>query len=286
MKCYKKNYPRPQFVRDNWVDLSGEWGFRFDDENRGEIEKWYQTFDAQRKIQVPFTYETEKSGIGDESVHNYVWYRRTFEIDKKAMKNQRAILHFEGSDYTTKVWVNGECLGQHKGGYTRFSFDMTSVLADGENIVTVRVEDSLDPRQPRGKQRWLPKNFGCWYVQTTGIWKSVWMEMVPESRLEHVKMTPDLEKGTLEIECMLEGAKGRNLDVEAAAFFKDTLVARCRAMVDEDIVRMQLDLRGIHNADTEWGFYKWSPEEPNLYDIEFRHSSLLCSPSLLSVCIP
>lgn len=270
MKCYKKNYPRPQFVRDNWVDLSGEWGFRFDDENRGEIEKWYQTFDAQRKIQVPFTYETEKSGIGDESVHNYVWYRRTFEIDKKAMKNQRAILHFEGSDFTTKVWVNGECLGQHKGGYTRFSFDMTSVLADGENIVTVRVEDSLDPRQPRGKQRWLPKNFGCWYVQTTGIWKSVWMEMVPESRLEHVKMTPDLEKGTLEIECMLEGAKGRNLDVEAAAFFKDTLVARCRAMVDEDIVRMQLDLRGIHNADTEWGFYKWSPEEPNLYDIEFR----------------
>lgn len=83
-----------------------------------------------------------------------MWYRRTFEIDKKAMKNQRAILHFEGSDFTTKVWVNGECLGQHKGGYTRFSFDMTSVLADGENIVTVRVEDSLDPRQPRGKQRW------------------------------------------------------------------------------------------------------------------------------------
>ncbi len=110
MKCYKKNYPRPQFVRDNWVDLSGEWGFRFDDENRGEIEKWYQTFDAQRKIQVPFTYETEKSGIGDESVHNYVWYRRTFEIDKKAMKNQgqysilREVISLQRSGSMENVW--------------------------------------------------------------------------------------------------------------------------------------------------------------------------------------
>lgn len=270
MRCYRKNYPRPQFVRDNWEELNGEWDFSFDDENRGETEKWYEELREERKIIVPFTYETEKSGIGDETVHNHVWYSRTFHVVKELLEGKRLILHFEGSDFYTKVWVNGQLLGEHRGGYTRFSFDMTSQIKDGDNTLTVKVEDSLDPRQPRGKQRWLPKNFGCWYVQTTGIWKTVWMEAVPEVHLKNVKMTPDIERGVLDIECTLEGGKERVLDVEATAFFDGNTAARCRAMVDGDVVSMQLDLRGIHNSKTEWGFYKWSPKSPNLYDIEFR----------------
>lgn len=179
MKCYIKDYPRPQFVRKNWENLNGFWDFAVDDENTGESQQWHQHFQSERKIRVPFTYETAMSGIGDETCHYNVWYHRTVRVDARLLVNNRYILHFEGSDFVTKVWVNGQFVGSHRGGYTRFSFDLTELLRDGENELTVKVEDSADMQQPRGKQRWLNNSYLCWYVQTTGIWKTVWSEYVP-----------------------------------------------------------------------------------------------------------
>ena len=176
MKCYIKDYPRPQFVRNNWENLNGTWDFGFDDANVGEKEKWYQEFKGDKKIQVPFTYETKLSGIEDENRHDFIWYHRTITVDGAKMEKNRYILHFEGSDFITKVWVNGAYAGSRRGGYARISFDITELVCDGENQLTVKVEDSYDPQQPRGKQRWVEKNFGCWYVQTTGIWNTVWSE--------------------------------------------------------------------------------------------------------------
>ena len=180
MLCYQKDYPRPQFVRRDWINLNGTWDFDFDDDNRGEIESWYEGLHTEKEICVPFTYETKKSGIQDEGVHNFVWYGRTFQAEKEKLPGNKLLLHFEGSDFLTKVWINGQFAGMHEGGYSRFSFDITGLVKDGENLVVVKAEDSLDPQQPRGKQRWISDNFGCWYVQTTGIWKTVWMEYVPE----------------------------------------------------------------------------------------------------------
>ena len=94
MKCYKKDYPRPQFVRDNWENLNGEWEFSFDDDNVGEKEKWYQNFIGDKKIQVPFTYETKLSGIRDESRHDNIWYQRSFQVDADKLEDNRYILHF------------------------------------------------------------------------------------------------------------------------------------------------------------------------------------------------
>ena len=203
MKCYKKDYPRPQFVRDNWVNLNGTWDFGFDDANQGEKEKWYEKFPGELKIEVPFTYETKLSGIQDERRHDNIWYHKTITVDASKLTDNRLLIHFEGSDFHTKLWVNGAYAGDHKGGYARFSFDITELVKDGENELTVKVEDSFDTQQPRGKQRWIDENFGCWYVQTTGIWKTVWTEYVPKIRLDHVKMTPNLHDMALELEYQL-----------------------------------------------------------------------------------
>lgn len=174
VKCYKKGYFRPQFVRDEWTDLNGEWEFAFDDDDIGEREKYFDALPASRKIVVPFSYETAASGIHDEEVHPVVWYKRTFRA--QVGKDERFLLHFEGMDYLGKVWLNGIFLGAHEGGYCRYTLDATNALKAGDNVLTVRCEDSLDARQPRGKQRWLKNSYGCWYVQTTGIWKPVWGE--------------------------------------------------------------------------------------------------------------
>lgn len=115
----QNGYPRPQFVRENWINLNGIWNFSFDDQNIGEKERWYDHFPSdRRKIQVPFSYETSLSGIGEETFHPVVWYQREIELKKT---EKRLLLHLEGADYTAVVWVNGQFAGKHTGAYARFS---------------------------------------------------------------------------------------------------------------------------------------------------------------------
>ncbi len=273
MKCYVNDYPRPQFVRNNWENLNGTWDFAFDDENRGEQESWYENFKGGLQIQVPFTYETSLSGIQDEGRHDNIWYRRTVEVDAGRLAKDDYIIHFEGSDFVTKLWVNGQFAGSHRGGYARFSFDITDLLRDGENELVVKVEDSFDMQQPRGKQRWIDRNFGCWYVQTTGIWKTVWTEYAPKVRLDSVKMTPKLRDYSLELaynvhapECMLNG----DLMVEASVSFEGALVNKTFCGVLSGHVQSKIDLFVKKEDGLEWTVVTWSPEAPHLYDIEFR----------------
>ena len=273
VKCYVKDYPRPQFVRDNWQDLNGTWDFRFDDAHRGESERWYRAFQGETTIQVPFTYETERSGIHDEVPHDTVWYHRVIQVDGARLEKDTLILHFEGSDFLTKVWVNGQYAGSHRGGYARFSFDITGLVQDGANDLVVKVEDPCDMQQPRGKQRWISKNFGCWYIQTTGIWKTVWTEYVPKISLAAVKMTPDLEASRLDLvyeanvpPCRLDGS----LSVEATVTFGGQLINRTRTALLSAHVETGIDLAVKKPDRLEWMVQTWSPEAPNLYDVEFR----------------
>ena len=273
MKCYKKDYPRPQFVRENWENLNGTWDFGFDDDHVGEKEKWYVNFGGDKKIQVPFTYETKLSGIQDETRHDYIWYRRNIQVDGKRLEKENYVLHFEGCDFITKVWVNGELAGSHRGGYSRFSFDITNLLKDGENELVVKAEDSFDMQQPRGKQRWIDENFGCWYVQTTGIWKTVWSEYVPKVNLASVKMTPVLEQHCLELEYEVnapESCFGENLAVAATIRFDGMLVNKIVTAVMAGHVETKADVFVRNDHGFEWGVRTWSPEQPDLYDIEFE----------------
>ena len=275
MKCYKKDYPRPQFVRKDWENLNGIWDFAFDDLACGEKEKWFLHFPKHRTICVPFTYETKMSGIFDENQHNTIWYHRQFKVDTRKLESYNYVLHFEGSDFITKVWINGCFAGSHRGGYTRFSLDVSLWIKEGTNELTVKVEDSYDTQQPRGKQRWLKNSFGCWYVQTTGIWKTVWAEYVPKISLSHIKMTPDMKNGALdlkmdlnfpgEIKCL----EHMSLQMKICISFRGISVNSIIIKVNSSSLRAKIDLYMETEECFEWGIMQWSPQDPKLYDISF-----------------
>jgi beta-galactosidase/beta-glucuronidase len=268
MKCYQAGYPRPQFVRekDSWESLNGPWDFSFDDEDRGAAEGWFRAFPKGRVITVPYAYESPKSGIGDPAFHPVVWYKRTLEIRREKLTGKRAFIHFEGSDYRTSLWVNGAFAGTHEGAYARFSFDITELLKDGTNELSVRAEDSFDLTQPRGKQRWKRDNFGCWYVQTTGIWKTVWLEYVPALHIEAVKMTPCFSDGTLEIEAAIKPFPGAALEAEISYDGKPA----GKAAVEIKRKETRLTINIVSLDVYEWGLLTWAPEHPHLYDVSFR----------------
>ncbi|NLK27796.1 MAG: glycoside hydrolase family 2 [Clostridiales bacterium] len=267
MHNYKKDYPRPQLVRDNWENLNGTWDFAFDDTNAGEKEKWYESFQGQRKIQVPFTYETKASGIGEEAPHEIVWYKREITLTKEALTDKRLLLHFEGVDYESKVWINGQLAGTHRGGYARFSFDITDLVFEGVNTIVVRAKDAMDTQQPRGKQRWISENFGCWYVQTTGIWKTVWMEFVGTEHIRSLKITPQFADSTVVVEADIETKIYNNdLVLEAEVTFDGKLVKTMSCQVNQ--ARAILSMNIAREDLFEWSIKAWSPNEPNLYDLK------------------
>ncbi|PQP88824.1 glycoside hydrolase family 2 protein [Paenibacillus sp. AR247] len=265
---YIKDHPRPQFVRGDWMSLNGVWDFRFDDHNAGEQERWQETFVETHKINVPFTYETRLSGIGIEEYHPYVWYNKKVHIPKEAGE-KRVILHFQAVDHVAKVWINGQMAGSHQGGYAAFSFDITPYLVFGaDNQITVKAEDSDSCTQPRGKQRWTKDNFECFYVQTTGIWQTVWLEYVEEQRLETVKITPDVDRSIVRFDYQVEGVEATgDLRLEAIVTLKGRTVKRVSLVIDRPCLTVEVDL--IHEANGPWKKSLWSPQHPNLYDVEF-----------------
>lgn len=257
-----KLHPRPQFVRKDWELLDGKWAFAFDDAGIGLAEDWCAHLPTERGIEVPFTYETKASGIHDESHHAVVWYEREVEITKM---EKDVLLHFEGSDYATTVWVNGKVVGEHRGCYTAFVFNITDYVTAGENRVTVRVQDSMDTAQPRGKQRWIKDNFGCWYVQTTGIWKSVWLEYVSPVHIDYVKMTPDVDARKIDLE-VEANAWHEGVTARATIRFDGDLIEEVSATLKDGVAIMNASV--LANGDP-WSMKVWNTETPNLYDITF-----------------
>ena len=152
-------------------------------------------------------------------------------------------------------------------------FDVTNLVHDGENELTVKVEDSFDTQQPRGKQRWINENFGCWYVQTTGIWKTVWSEYVPKISLASVKMTPDLQNAALKLEYEVAAAE-KDLDddlmITATVSFRGTTVAKQCVLANQKHVETTINVAYEGTVGLEWGVRVWTPAEPDLYDIDLR----------------
>lgn len=265
-KCYIPNYPRPQFVRDCWLDLNGKWDFAFDQENAGVKKKYSKGFEKQHKITVPFAAECAASGIGNEEACNYVWYARKATLTKEQIQ-KRCILNFDGVDYTAKVWVNGAFAGTHSGGYARFSFDVTDCVREGENLIVVKAEDSFDVTQPRGKQRWMNYNYGCWYVQNTGIWKSVWMEFLSsDGHINDVKITPRVDEYSfdLEFDTTLSASDGYELLTEIE--FRGKPVCGTRSFLSGEVLKQKLFIES-RNIDNQ--VYFWSPADPAVYDFTF-----------------
>ena len=193
---YKNEYPRPQLWREDYQLLNGKWNFAFGENVTDQ--DMCAGFDGGMKINVPFAYQAALSGIGIEDRHDTVWYSRSVEIDKSHLDG-RVILHLEGCDYQTFVWVNGVLIGSDCGGYHRLSFDCTSAIREGENNITIKACDDYSVEKPRGKQRSKDTNYGCWYTDTTGIYKTVWIEYVANSYISDLIIETDANEGSVRI---------------------------------------------------------------------------------------
>ena len=273
----RPEYPRPQFRRQAWTNINGEWRFTFDDGDVGRAEGWQNVADLEnslfdRAITVPFCYQSKLSGIGETDFHDVVWYARTFE-HPPADGDERLLLHFGAVDYRATVWVNGAHVVSHEGGHTPFSADITFALREGENALVVRAEDpSTDATIPRGKQYWREESEGIFYPRTTGIWQTVWLEPVNRRRVGTLRLTPDVDRAGLDVEARIEGFEP-GMTLRMVVSFGGGEVLDDRVTATSPVVRRSLPL--IHHGEapdtphlSRWPSAKlWSPEEPNLYDL-------------------
>lgn len=255
----RTEYPRPQFRREKWQTLNGEWEFAFDDKNEGLHAGWDEGKTAfPKKINVPFTYQYPASGIGDESDHAIVWYRRTFRAEHKGM---RALLCFNGCDYVTDVWLNGKHIITHTGAYAPFSADVTDFLADEENVITVRCYDPLDRSIPRGKQSWTGERFACFYVPNTGIWQSVWLEYFGEDCVRSFHLTPDFDETAISGE--LTTLRSRADEAEFSVSIGGKHVKTVRFSLEGARTPYCISLKNTFACE-----YYWTLKQPNLFDLQ------------------
>lgn len=242
--CPLNEYPRPQFQRDFWSNLNGE----FDYAVTGNVAALPEKYDG--KILVPFAIESALSGVERTLMPNEIlWYRKSFSLSDE-FSGKDVILNFDAVDWQCKVYVNSQLVGEHTGGYNTFSFDITSFVKDGENELVVRVYDPTDEGwQQRGKQ--ALKSHGFWYTGTSGIWQTVWLEAVDSTRLEKIKLLPDIDKGVINVKTTVKS--NESYTVTATVFDGENEVVKTEISEDTDIAVPDFKL--------------WSPEEPNLYDM-------------------
>lgn len=261
-------HPNPQFERKDIEILNGEWDFGFkkakrcfkfstDEKRAFELlqmsEYPYEANIFTHKINVPFCVESELSGIQYKDFINMVWYKKTVEIKKDG---NRVFLCFGAVDHLTTVLVNGKLAGRHKGGYTSFKFDITDLVYDGENEIFVLCEDDVkNPFVIRGKQSEWKKSHACDYTRTTGIWQTVYLEYVPEARVENFKIYPDHKNGMVTINFALNGKS--NLTCEAFYEGKSVGKSTFKDACGNEVMQIKLDETHL-----------WEVGNGRLYDLE------------------
>lgn len=257
----RPEYPRPQFKRNSFINLNGNWDFEIDTGKSGRDRSMFEpdSKDYSKTILVPYCMESSLSGIGITDFLEAVWYRRSFTVPVNWLnKKRRTILHFGACDYNTEVWINGISVGTHTGGYTSFEFEITRYLTGTDNIITVCASDDIrSGLQSTGKQCGKYNSFGCFYTRTTGIWQTVWLENIPSIHIASVRMVPDLEKSLLFIEADCKSAHGEI--VKAEAFLEGKFVSCAKAEVVGNIARIYLE---ISNPKL------WTVDTPTLYDLK------------------
>jgi beta-galactosidase/beta-glucuronidase len=264
----RPEYPRPQLVRDEWASLNGEWEFVFDDGDLGLREGWQDgrtLVGKPGRITVPFPYQSRMSGVDDKTIHEVVWYARSFTLPESwGLGPGRAVLlHFGAVDYRTTVWVNGQEVGHNRGGHVPFWFDIAPYLSEGENRLTMRVEDRQDPHQPRGKQSSSGVPRGIDYYCTTGIWQTVWLEPVRAVRIDHLRIDPDAAGDAVEVVVHLHApSAGWTLLAEVLETVEgEAVVARTEERAAGAVARLRLSVPSAR---------RWSPESPHLYGLRVQ----------------
>jgi hypothetical protein len=265
-----QEYPRPQMVRDRWENLNGLWDYAMEALPEGAFAPVQGLHEAATmtdgkapaswdgKILVPFAVDAPLSGVMKIlRPDQRLWYRRPFTVPI-TWRAGRVLLHFEAVDWETSVYINGDRLGQHRGGYDPFTFDITDALRYGENELVVAVWDATEQQaQAIGKQIMPENRKGFRYQPTGGIWRTVWLEPVAETSIERLKIVPDVDSGQVRVAAELRGDP-----------------AECRLEVDVIADERKVAM-GIYPADAEVGVVVpdaklWSPDSPFLYDLNVR----------------
>lgn len=255
------SHPRPQLQRDSWSSLDGTWQFAFDPDARWSHPA-QATFD--RTIVVPYPPESRASTVGDLGFHPVCWYRRDIEVPPHGA-GERVLVHFGAVDYQARVWANGELVAEHRGGHTPFVADITAG-GHGQLVLVVRaVDDPLDLAQPRGKQDWLEQPHEIWYPRTTGIWQTVWIEIVPETSIANVVWMPYLDQWEMGVVVQLAGRIDPGLTIRVR------LEHDGQALADDRYAMTQRELsRRIAFADPGIDDFRnhllWRPGRPRLIE--------------------
>ena len=292
----RPEYPRPQLVRkDNWVNLNGEWDFAFDDSNRGLHERWYlkeSSNNFDKKIIVPFCFQSKLSGIEDLSFHEVFWYRKEFKIENR-FNGKKILLHFGAVDYKCVIYLNEAYVGSHEGGFIGFSLDITNYIEEN-NVLVVRVEDpSQDLEIPRGKQFWKIELDSIFYPRVSGIWQTVWLEFLsPEFQIEELKITPDIDKSEVIFEININGMGFLELYLFIDIFSKNQSIAQDNINLDflgkigqrknKKVVKERIGMfhKKIYYENPNRFKFKvkipenmlflWDIDNPNLYDLSLK----------------
>ncbi|UAY55757.1 glycoside hydrolase family 2 protein [Arachidicoccus terrestris] len=236
-------YPRPQMERDNWQNLNGLWDYLTTDSTVKSLPEQYGG-----QLLVPYPIESALSGVKKSLQPNqYLWYRRAFVMENKDPK-EKTLLHFGAVDFEATVYINGKEVGRHSGGYTSFSFDITSLIKQGNNEIVVRVWDPTDQGYgPHGKQVLHPQNI--YYTPSSGIWQTVWLETVPEAYIKALKITPDIDKSAVRV--TVQSDANKKIEITTAG---KTVKGRSNTDITIPISNPHL----------------WSPEDPYLYDLSIK----------------
>ena len=243
-------YPRPQLERTHWLSLNGLWDYAIGPKE-GEQPA------PEGKILVPFAVESALSGVGRHiTADDALWYSTCFTVPRR-WKGQEIWLNFQAVDWSTEVWLNGQRVGSHTGGYTAFSFNITPYLVKGKQQLVVKVLDATDnDEQPRGKQ--VSKPEGIWYTAVSGIWQTVWIEPTPtKGRIVNYSAVSSEGASALTVTPVVENAQpGDRVDV--------------RLMADGKVLLEEVVPVGTPAVFRPENPHRWSPENPYLYDLVFR----------------
>ena len=258
----RSEHPRPDFCRKNWQNLNGEWEFYNDLSASGAERKVYEQTMLPQKIIVPFCPESKLSGIRFVDFMPAVWYAKNVSLTDEQLKG-RVLWHFGACDYKTAIYVNGQKAGEHTGGYTSFSFDITPYLQAGENRLIVHaIDDVRSHKQPAGKQSADYYSRGCLYTRTTGIWQTVWLEFLPQIYIKKVKVNATDLDGNVHFETTLsEYTQNAELTISgsfAGKFVAERIFPLCGATTEQTLKIPDVRL--------------WNVGEPNLYDVKYRLS--------------
>ncbi len=245
-------YPRPQMTRPAWQSLNGPWDCALTGSGATEAPASYD-----RKILVPYPYESALSGIGEPSpVEKRLWYRRTFTVPAAwRMGRRRVLLHFGAVNWDSTVFLNGKALGEHKGGFVSFDYDITGGVEAGDNTLVVSAWNPMTVdsanAQVVGKQREHPG--GIFYTGCTGIWQSVWLEPAPATYISSLEIVPDIDAKAVRLTVHSEGGAPSTLNV--IAMDGAETVATVSGNPGEEIT--------VPISDP----HLWSPEDPHLYGL-------------------